>query len=86
MPEASKNATKTVFAIKTALSLTLAYMLPMAWGWPQPQTAAITVMLIAATGMVSESLQKASEQMRSNQLGQAKESQSQASKGLSELS
>ena len=58
MPEASKNSTKTVFAIKTALSLTLAYMLPMALGWPQPQTAAITVMLIAATGMVSESLQK----------------------------
>ena len=49
---------KTKFAIKTALSLTLAYMLPMAFGWPQPQTAATTVMLIAATGMVSESLQK----------------------------
>ena len=46
------------FAIKTALSLTLAYLLPMAMGWPQPQTAATTVMLIAATGMVSESLQK----------------------------
>ncbi len=46
------------YAIKTALSLTLAYLLPMAMGWPQPQTAATTVMLIAATGMVSESLQK----------------------------
>lgn len=46
------------FATKTALSLTLAYLLPMAMGWPQPQTAATTVMLIAATGMVSESLQK----------------------------
>jgi len=46
------------FAVKTALSLTLAYMLPMAFGWPQPQTAATTVMLIAATGMMSESLQK----------------------------
>lgn len=51
-------APQTRFAIKTALSLTLAYLLPMAMGWPQPQTAATTVMLIAATGMVSESLQK----------------------------
>lgn len=48
----------TRYAIKTALSLTLAYMLPMAMGWPQPQTAATTVMLIAATGTVAESLQK----------------------------
>ncbi len=48
----------TRYAIKTALSLTLAYLLPMALGWPQPQTAATTVMLIAATGSVSESLQK----------------------------
>lgn len=46
------------YAIKTALALVLAYLLPMALGWPQPQTAATTVMLIAATGMVSESLQK----------------------------
>ncbi|MEP4484383.1 MAG: FUSC family protein [Halioglobus sp.] len=46
------------YAIKTALALMLAYVLPMALGWPQPQTAATTVMLIAATGMVSESLQK----------------------------
>ena len=46
------------FATKTALSLTLAYIIPMAIGWPQPQTAATTVMLIAATGMISESLQK----------------------------
>ncbi|MEH6590983.1 MAG: FUSC family protein [Halioglobus sp.] len=49
---------KIKFAIKTALSLTLAYMIPMALGWAQPQTAAITVMLIAATGALSESLQK----------------------------
>ncbi len=58
MPEAASNPAKAKFAVKTALSLTLAYMLPMVLGWPQPQTAAITVMLIAATGMVSESLQK----------------------------
>ena len=49
---------KIKFAARTALSLTLAYLIPMALGWPQPQTAAITVMLIAATGSLSESLQK----------------------------
>ncbi len=58
MPDTASNSAKNRFAIKTALSLTLAYMLPMALGWPQPQTAATTVMLIAATGMASESLQK----------------------------
>ena len=58
MPDTASNSAKTRFAIKTAISLTLAYMLPMALGWPQPQTAATTVMLIAATGMASESLQK----------------------------
>lgn len=55
---ASAVPVKFRFATKTALSLTLAYIIPMAIGWPQPQTAATTVMLIAATGMVSESLQK----------------------------
>ncbi|RLA44407.1 MAG: hypothetical protein DRQ97_11420 [Gammaproteobacteria bacterium] len=40
------------------MSLTLAYLIPMAMGWSQPSTAATTVMLIAATGMVSDSLQK----------------------------
>ena len=56
--ENSVRAGKLKFAIKTALSLTLAYLIPMALGWPQPQTAATTVMLIAATGLLSESLQK----------------------------
>ncbi len=51
MAEATTDPDKARFAVKTALSLTLAYMLPMALGWPQPQTAATTVMLIAATGM-----------------------------------
>ena len=46
------------YAVKTSLSLTLAYLIPMALGWPQPQTAATTVMLIAATGLLSDSLQK----------------------------
>lgn len=49
---------KSKFAIKTALSITLAYLIPMSQGWPQPQTAAITVMVIAATGLAAESLQK----------------------------
>ncbi|MCB1704999.1 MAG: FUSC family protein [Halioglobus sp.] len=55
---AAASRAKLQYAIKTSLSLTLAYLLPMSLGWPQPQTAATTVMLIAATGMVSESLQK----------------------------
>jgi uncharacterized membrane protein YccC len=54
----SQTRDRSRYAIKTALSLTLAYLLPMALGWPQPQTAATTVMLIAATGTASESLQK----------------------------
>ncbi|MEM1154977.1 MAG: FUSC family protein [Pseudomonadota bacterium] len=49
---------KSKFAIKTALSLMLAYLIPMSQGWPQPQTAAITVMVIAAAGLAAESLQK----------------------------
>lgn len=55
---AAASRAKLQYAVKTALSLTLAYLIPMSLGWPQPQTAATTVMLIAATGMVSESLQK----------------------------
>ena len=55
---AAPSSNRFRYAAKTSLSLTLAYLIPMAMGWPQPQTAATTVMLIAATGMVSESLQK----------------------------
>lgn len=55
---ASPVPAKFRYATKTALSLTLAYLIPMALGWSQPSTAATTVMLIAATGMVSDSLQK----------------------------
>ncbi|RLA57330.1 MAG: hypothetical protein DRR04_13005, partial [Gammaproteobacteria bacterium] len=55
---ASPVPAKFRYATKTALSLTLAYLIPMAMGWSQPSTAATTVMLIAATGMVSDSLQK----------------------------
>ena len=56
--DAASVNTRSRYAIKTALSLTLAYLVPMSMGWPQPQTAAITVMLITATGLTSDSLQK----------------------------
>jgi uncharacterized membrane protein YccC len=56
--DAAPAHARSRYAIKTALSLTLAYLVPMSMGWPQPQTAAITVMLITATGLTSDSLQK----------------------------
>ncbi|MBY5945862.1 FUSC family protein [Photobacterium rosenbergii] len=49
---------KFKFAFRVAVSLTLAYMIPMALGWTQPSTAATTVMLIASTGSRRESLAK----------------------------
>jgi len=49
---------KFKFSIKLSISMVLAYMIPMALSWNQPSTAAITVMLIASTGGVSESLSK----------------------------
>lgn len=49
---------KIKFATKVALSLTLAYLIPFAMGWPQTSTAATTVMLIASTGSRRESLAK----------------------------
>ena len=52
--DAAPDYARSKYAIKTALSLTLAYLVPMSMGWPQPQTAAITVMLITATGLTSD--------------------------------
>ncbi|CAG19968.1 FUSC family protein [Photobacterium profundum] len=49
---------KFKFASKVALSLTLAFLIPMAMGWSQAATAATTVMLIASTGSRRESLAK----------------------------
>lgn len=49
---------KFKFAFRVAVSLTLAYLIPMALGWSQPSTAATTVMLIASTGSRRESLAK----------------------------
>ncbi|MGF1703180.1 FUSC family protein [Photobacterium makurazakiensis] len=49
---------KFKFACRVAISLTIAYLLPMALGWSQPSTAATTVMLIASTGSRRESFAK----------------------------
>ncbi|MFD2231076.1 FUSC family protein [Alkalimarinus sediminis] len=49
---------KFKFASKVALSLTLAFLIPMAMGWPQASTAATTVMLIASISSQCESLAK----------------------------
>jgi hypothetical protein len=49
---------KLKFSIKASLSMALAYLIPLSQGWAQASTAAITVMLIAAMGSVSESVLK----------------------------
>ncbi|MCW8327818.1 FUSC family protein [Photobacterium sp. SDRW27] len=49
---------KFKFATRVAISLTLAFLIPMALGWPQASTAATTVMLIASTGSRRESIAK----------------------------
>ena len=49
---------KLKFAIKAALSMALAYLIPLSQGWSQPSTAATTVMLIAAMGSVGDSVMK----------------------------
>lgn len=46
------------YSVKTALSLTLAYMIPMYMGWSQGNIAAITVMLIASAEGVKDSFLK----------------------------
>ena len=49
---------KMKYAIKASLSMMLAYLIPLSQGWAQASTAAITIMLIAAMGTVSESIVK----------------------------
>ncbi len=49
---------KLKFALKVSLAMMLAYLIPMSQGWAQAQTAAITIMLIAAAGPVGESVSK----------------------------
>jgi hypothetical protein len=49
---------KLKFAIKVSLSIMLTYMIPITLGWDQPSTAAMTIMLIAAEGGVSNSIAK----------------------------
>ena len=46
------------FAIKVSISLTMAYMIPLAMAWDQASTAAMTVMLIASAGGVSNGINK----------------------------
>jgi uncharacterized membrane protein YccC len=60
---------KFKFGIKVSLSLTIAYMIPMAMGWSQPQTAAITVMLIATAGVVGESVMKGAARVAGTLIG-----------------
>lgn len=49
---------KLKFSIKASLSMVLAFLIPLSQGWEQASTAAITIMLIAAMGSVSESILK----------------------------
>jgi len=49
--------------------MVLAYLIPLSQGWAQPQTAAITVMLIAAMGSVSESIQKGAMRVLGTMIG-----------------
>ncbi len=49
---------KLKFAIKVSLSFMLAYMIPIAMGWAEASTATITIMIIAGSGRVSESVTK----------------------------
>ncbi|GEM_PF-2457092 len=46
------------FAIKTAIAVTLSYMIPLALGWGQPNQGAIAIMVIASAGALQESLEK----------------------------
>jgi len=49
---------KLKFSIKVSLSMALAFLIPFAMGWSQATTAASAVMIIAAMGSVSESINK----------------------------
>lgn len=49
---------KLKLSIKISLSFTLAYMLPLYFGWPSPSTGAITIMIIAAMDSMGASIQK----------------------------
>jgi len=62
---------KLKFAIKAALSMALAYLIPLSQGWSQPSTAATTVMLIAAMGSVGDSVMKGAMRVIGTVLGAA---------------
>ncbi|RLA65963.1 MAG: hypothetical protein DRQ78_04860 [Epsilonproteobacteria bacterium] len=47
---------KLKFSIKVSLSIVLAYLIPFSQGWEQAHVAAITIIIIAASGPVSSSI------------------------------
>ena len=49
---------KLKFSIKASISIALAFLIPLSQGWTQPQTAAITIIIIASAGPIGESLSK----------------------------
>ena len=49
---------KLIFAIKTSLSLTIAYLLPFVFEWQQASTSAMTVMLIATIAGTRDSIRR----------------------------
>ena len=49
---------RVIFALKTALAITISYMVPLAMGWNQPYQGAVAIMVIAAAGPLHESLGK----------------------------
>ncbi|WP_457607063.1 FUSC family protein [Nitratifractor sp.] len=46
------------FALKTALAITIAYMVPLAMGWGQPTQGVVAIMVIASAGLLLETLGK----------------------------
>ncbi|RLA72528.1 MAG: hypothetical protein DRG30_07270, partial [Epsilonproteobacteria bacterium] len=49
---------KVKFSIKVSISIALAYLIPLSQGWTQPQTAVITIIIIASASSVVESITK----------------------------
>jgi len=47
---------KLKFSIKVSLSIVLAYLIPFSQGWEQAHIAAITIIIIAASGSLNESI------------------------------
>ena len=56
--ESSLLSSKQRYALKTALAMSIAFLVPMWQGWPNATTALTTVMLIAVFGPLGDSLYK----------------------------